>query len=251
MFHNNFNGYNKSYHHKHDRRSQNSPPIDFTVNDIVFEKRGYSKDTVDWSTNDIYFGRSKSTNTPSNQPGSGSIPPKFAHNYSRSVKNRSPYSPYTHHSRYKEQSVCYNTPVDTFINASSVYSPQQVSSECRFYRQDGASYSSSPTYYQHDTRHVRSKEDLHTATTLVNVARNLEQLLYSPDKLERFSGGASSPTLRSTSIYTDLEDVSGQLSNIFGESQTNGSSADESEDLFKELELDVELNLLVENIIAE
>ena len=118
---------------------------------------------------------------------------------------------------------------------------QMNSGKCHL--NERGSYSPSRVYdgaYNRQTDRL----DLTAPDNLVTVARNLEQMLYNSEKLNCYSG-ASAP-----SSPTDLQEISAQLDSLFREPMTQSKKRTEDSP-FKHLELDVELNLLVDTIIAE
>ena len=196
---------------------KNSPPIDFSINDIVFEKRSpRHRETVDWGTNDISFSRET-------RPRHGSLS-------SGETSPSGSYSPPTQGYSIGDGSVYYNVPYST--QRQEYYSSQYSSS---------TQYSSRSSGQQ---QHYRTTEELHHQylqqhqqlyyeqlrrdqqdASFLQVARNLEQILHI---MEQRSPGTEQRSLGTEKTLPGTEPVCGST-----------------------VEQDEELNQLVENIIAE
>ena len=87
---NNFQSRNNSFNRSSSRNGgQYSPPIDFSVNDIVFDKKTFEKETIDWSTNDINFADGNASSELNNSRGiNTSIPPPAIPSRQHGTANR-------------------------------------------------------------------------------------------------------------------------------------------------------------------
>ena len=266
------------------RKPSNSPPIDFTVNDIVFEKKRLEKVEVDWKTNDICF-HSKS----------GSSSPAASSAFKSSSRNsRSRGGGYMHGNdmySYAQQENMYSsgslvTTVDKMYSIpymetmyGAAEQPSMFTSGLdmqTFYSSSpmqghlGDGYSSSPIQANHSEQYSNSPaygvDYLYGSPTLYTEMQysnspTFTNMYGSPDlyvntetatynvarNLEKF---LASPN--TSSVDREVEQFVGedQGEQLTGVEQVPGS-LDSSKEEFNELESDEELNLLVDNIITE
>ena len=271
------------------RLSPSSTPIDFSVSDIVFEKkRPAEKAEVDWKTNDICFHSTKNCCPAAPTQPKATSQSGYSHGYISSytsppphMRNDTVYNPAllsTTEDMYSSQAymdpTVYGSPMysnglttyptsavayDQYYSSSPVPVPVQASQQYASspygvnYMYGSPSlyneiqYSDNPTLAgMYDSYHSPDVS-VNTADTVVqDVAKQLEHLLASPTNLNAVN--SSSPLVADSGTVSALD----QSETEKRSSASSGSSSlDSSREEYSELESDEELNLLVENIIAD
>ena len=134
---NNFQSRTNSFNRSNSRNGgQNSPPIDFSVNDIVFDKKTFEKEPIDWSTNDINFadGNAPTSNERSINRGiNTSIPPPAIPGRQNGAVNRQRRASPGGDTSITLQEVAKNLENLLYLRQTLEHSPVPAVAECGSY----------------------------------------------------------------------------------------------------------------------
>jgi len=261
-------------------RSQNLPPLDFSENDIVFDKRTFHKEEIDWKTNDVSFD----------------LEPAAA-DYAGWNKNKmnALFTSQQYYNYSAQYSPSFEEPCSPAFDAGG-YNPSYLGDDLGYIQYTTGGSTLQLDHFQSDWSYLLQDEDtspipwvsyptsqgeedpnssVNTLKRLHQVAKSLEALVFTEQNLTTTGHYTDGQTTRDIDLelsdisdklknkIIEVRDLSIDLRNMYDEMRSplvtspddlesiRKASVDSEEEDLSELESDEELNLLVDTIISE